>query len=96
VGREFLGVSQCVDIHGLALAGFCEHGNEPLGSVKCRNLSYIRGSVSFWRRSVLRGVTIIRNIAIGGSRYWCDGVMKLLCTVCPAIEFEVLHPILLQ
>jgi len=81
VGREFLRVNQCVDINGLALAGFCEHGNEPSGSVKCRNFSYVWGSVSFWRRTMLHGLTIVETlllVIVDTDMCWCCEVVHRL------------------
>ena len=77
VRREFLGVSQCVDINGLEFVSFCDHGNETSGSVKCRNFSYIWGSVGFWR-SMLHGVTIVETlllVTVDTDMCWCHEVV---------------------
>jgi hypothetical protein len=38
------------------MAGSCEHGNEPWGSIKCGEfLDYIRVTVSFSRPTLLHG-----------------------------------------
>jgi hypothetical protein len=38
------------------VAGACDYGSEPLGSIKCGDVLNSRGPVSFSGRTLLRGV----------------------------------------
>jgi hypothetical protein len=40
------------------VAGSCDHGNEPLGSIKCGGISRLaERTLSFLRRTLLHGVS---------------------------------------
>ena len=69
------------------MAGTCECGNEPLGSIKCRKFLTSCEPISFSRRTLLHGVSKL-----------CCNIVHSLCTDSTniAIQFHTLYITILK
>jgi len=90
VGREFLGVSQCVDIYmGLHLQAFVNMVLNLQGLWNAE-ISLTSEDLLAFEEDLCSMSNNSRNIAIGNSRYCRVPVSWSCCAqVCPAIEFEL-------